>query len=343
MNKLHTPSVTAPSAPLAVNYMPLAGLDELLRTSRNLLGVVHYGSGTSYAGSAEIPLMLINLPALTDEQGAEVWTSPTPVICGREQGITYSRNEMVLFGAIEINRSDQIWLDRDTHQAMSRMLSFIRNQGYPHLLRVWNYFPGINARENEIERYQLFCLGRHHAFFEHGNLTNQDLPAASALGTPSGSFWIYFLASKTRGIQRENPRQMSAYCYPEQYSPRSPTFARATLARWAGEHHLYISGTASIVGHLSLHPGDVRRQADEILTNIQTLIQHTAFEEGVNMSVDHMALLKVYLRHAQHFPLVNDMLKTTLGKDIPILYLQADICRNDLLLEIEGLCIARSN
>jgi chorismate lyase/3-hydroxybenzoate synthase len=329
----------APSAPLSVAYVPQATLSDYLGACGHPLGVIAFGNADVDTDCA-CPRISLNLPVLGEAYWAEVWTSPTPVRTGREQGIRYAANDKVLFGAIEIAESDQIWLDRDTYRAVCRMLSFIKNQGYPHLLRIWNYLPDINARDNEIERYHLFCLGRHQAFFEHGCAASHDFPAASALGSAGGSLWIYFLASRESAVQQENPRQVSAYHYPRQHGPRSPSFARATLARWESEIHLYISGTASIVGHLSLHAGDVREQLGETLANIRALIAHTAREENVALADTHLALLKVYARRSKDFETVREMVEESVARDVPVLYLQADICRRELLLEIEGVCIA---
>lgn len=340
MKRSRAQALHASKAPLSAAYAPASQPLDFLNSSHSVLGMVAYANPPAIPRDVEFPLAVVNMPVLGGEPLVEVWTSPVPTFCGRERGIAYSRNHLVLFGAVEIKQSDQIWLDRDTHQAISRMLGFIKNQGYPHLLRIWNYFPGINVKDNEIDRYQLFCLGRHQAFFEHGSLFSHELPAASALGTAAGSLWIYFLASKDPAIQRENPRQISAYRYPRQYGPHSPSFARATLARWETESHLYISGTASIVGHLSVHPGDVQQQMTETLANIRALIEYTAREEAIDMSPGNITLLKVYIRQAQHFPLIREMLEKALGADRPVLYLQADICRRDLLLEIEGVCVA---
>ena len=65
-----------------------------------------------------------------------------------------------------------------------------------------------------------------------------------------------------RRVPVENPRQVSAYRYPPTYGPRVADL----LARGAGRTSaaatiaLFISGTASIVGHETVHQGDVRAQ-----------------------------------------------------------------------------------
>src|SRR4029077_5387998 len=136
-------------------------------------------------------------------------------------------------------------------------------RGYGHLLRVWNYFPHINDDADGVERYVRFNAGRHDAFAAKGRATATDAPAACALGSRGTDLVIYFLAAKRAGQQIENPRQVSAFRYPPQYGPRSPPFAGAMLARPTGKPLLFVSGTASIVGHETLHHGDAAAQAAE--------------------------------------------------------------------------------
>jgi len=52
-----------------------------------------------------------------------------------------------------------------------------------------------------------------------------------------------------------------------------------------------------------------------------------------------LALLKVYMRNASDYTLVHNML-SDIAPDVPTMYLRADICRVDLLLEIEGLYLS---
>jgi chorismate lyase/3-hydroxybenzoate synthase len=134
---------------------------------------------------------------------------------------------------------------------------------------------------------------------------------------------------------------MSAYCYPPQYGPKSPSFARATLVRGANRDCLYISGTASITGHESRHPDDPAAQLEETLVNIKALIDSAATEEGIGFegfaSLTH---LKVYIRHPRDFPLIRARLEALLPKNTQCLYLEAEVCRPELLLEIEAVASA---
>ena len=135
----------------------------------------------------------------------------------------------------------------------------------------------------------------------------------------------------------ENPRQISAYNYPLEYGPSSPTFSRAALVRLPEQEFLFISGTASILGHRTVHPGDASSQTRESLANVAAVVaEANKLSRSGDYRLDELAY-RVYLRHADHFVSVREALALTLGDRASITYVQADICRADLLVEIEGI------
>jgi chorismate lyase/3-hydroxybenzoate synthase len=282
----------------------------------------------------ELPIIRVSVPQFNEDPLLEVWCASQPITRGEKNGIRYAASDDALVGYAE---SEAVLLESPTYHAMSSVLGLLRDRGYPHLLRIWNFFPGINEDDMQLERYKRFCVGRHQAFSEEGHEFTRDLPAASAVGSKAGNLMIYFLAAKSRGSPQENPRQVAAYRYPPQYAPKSPAFARGMLATLGAETQLYISGTASIVGHESTHLNDIAGQLEETLANIDALIAATAERHDLTMDRSCMTLMKVYLRRAQDYRLARQRLQQVMGADFPILYLQADICRSDLLLEIEGI------
>ena len=99
---------------------------------------------------------------------------------------------------------------------------------------------------------------------------------------------------------------------------------------------LFISGTASIVGHQSIHVGDTAAQTRETLTNIEALLEEANRVTGSNnFKLDTLAC-KVYVRHPCDLPVIQSELRTALGPEARAVYLQADICRGDLSVEIEA-------
>jgi chorismate lyase/3-hydroxybenzoate synthase len=142
----------------------------------------------------------------------------------------------------------------------------------------------------------------------------------------------------------ENPRQVSPYRYPETYGPRSPTFSRAALADIGdGNVALFISGTASIVGHETVHHGDVREQTRETLRNLQAVIDAANSRGTARFALAELDCV-IYVRHPADTEAVREVLEGALGADAPMarhaVYLEADICRSDLLVEIEAHTVA---
>jgi chorismate lyase/3-hydroxybenzoate synthase len=154
----------------------------------------------------------------------------------------------------------------------------------------------------------------------------------------SGPLKIHFLAARQPGTHVENPRQVSAYEYPLNYGPCSPSFARATLWPSISGSHLLIAGTASVVGHLSEHIGEPHKQTLEIIHNLNALITHTDQLHGITREQCYgKALFKIYIRHPEHFAAIRGILKEQLPSHAQVLYLQGEMCRSELLLEIEGI------
>ncbi len=303
----------------------------------HVLGVVAFGNGARHR-SLPLPALWVDIPVLGEYDGCyEVWSSAGEVIpCGAGD-IAGAADGNVLFGALQLEQSAGTSLEALAARAYTAIFDFTMREGYSHLWRVWQYFPRINDPEQGLERYRSFNVGRHEAFVSSGrNIGKKDVPAASALGSNSGPLVLYFLAGKQPGEAFENPRQVSAYHYPEQFGPRSPTFARAMRVTCDQQHCFIISGTASVVGYETLHPGDTQAQTRETLRNIRALL-----EQAPGASEGRM-LLKAYLRHGADLPQVRALVEQEFGAKCKTVYLQSDVCRSNLLVEIEGACFYNS-
>jgi enamine deaminase RidA (YjgF/YER057c/UK114 family) len=108
------------------------------------------------------------------------------------------------------------------------------------------------------------------------------------------------------------------------------------LAHPPGQEILFLSGTASIVGHHTVHAGDVAAQCMESLANLAAVVE--AANRSARSGPFSLAELdyRVYVRHAHDFPQVRQTMRSQVPGDARIVFLQADICRPDLLLEIEA-------
>ncbi len=242
---------------------------------------------------------------------------------GPHPRIEVLETEDLLFGAVVAEEREP--LEEISRATYARLIQQVRDAGYPYFVRMWNFVGSINEVEAR-ERYQLFCAGRHDAFIDAGYHHDVDLPSASAVGMPGRGLITYFLAARDAGVQVENPRQVAAYNYPPQYGPKSPSFSRATVWR----DTVFVSGTSSVVGHATVHIGDVEAQLDETVRNIEAVLARTG------RTLSSVVAAKTYVRRAGDY----DLIARCLANVFPVnLYLEADICRKDLLLEIE--CVAR--
>lgn len=287
--------------------------------------------------SASLPILFAPLESLNSRTAeAEIWMTENEVTSGSWKNLIYRHDDDVLFGIFKQNDVDpKQSLEEATYSAYLQILGLLSALGYQQLYRCWNYISQINEITEGLERYRKFNKGRHRAFAER-LARNAQLPAACALGSEGEGLHIAFLAGKAEFIAIENPRQIRAWNYPEQYGPKSPAFSRAILLSHVARKILSVSGTASIVGHQSYHEGDVQAQTLETITNIEAIVLEANKLLGHSAFDLRQGNYRVYIRHPEHAPVIERLLSQALGPEVNISLLRADICRADLLLEIEA-------
>uniref|UniRef100_UPI0025EB74A4 chorismate transformation enzyme, FkbO/Hyg5 family n=1 Tax=Thiocapsa sp. TaxID=2024551 RepID=UPI0025EB74A4 len=207
----------------------------------------------------------IGTPPIAGSPDREVWRLPDIGAAGWSGDVGYVCGGDFTFAHLLAEEPAGTDLTAVAHRAYLQLLAFLSDAGFPHPLRIWNYMSRINDEELGLERYQAFCRGRAAAFAEAA-IPERCFPAATAIGCEATGLSIHLLAGRGPGVPIGNPRQISAYRYPLPYGPRPPSFARALCYRGPrGTLELAISGTASIVGHVTMHPGDPRRQTRETI------------------------------------------------------------------------------
>lgn len=288
----------------------------------DVLGCIGFG-GAADPRVITIPLRHLGGP------GYEVWRGRAPVQRGRDAGFTWATDAESLFAATEFD-ADSGDFAPAAEAAYRRIVAFTAARGFPHLLRCWNYFDDIHRGAGDDERYRRFCVGRHAALSAPG--FERRLPAATVIGTPPGSRGqVILIAGREPGAQVENPRQTPAFEYPREYSPRAPSFSRAMLHRGGDRMQLFVSGTASVVGHATRHPGDALAQLGEIRANLDALL--AAAQPARSWRA---VALKLFVRDAASLPAVRREFERLFGTAEPAMVLQGDICRSDLEVEVEG-------
>jgi chorismate lyase/3-hydroxybenzoate synthase len=336
--------VRAPAG-LRLDYLPRA--DYQAAGWADVLGVATFsGAPLADPDPADAPVAQVRTAVLCGNADVcEVWRCGEPLDSGQHGRVRFRRSEALLFGSIAVDEEalagePQSTLHTATTLAYDELFATLEAFGYPHLVRVWNYLPDINRDVDGTERYVQFNAARRQALRSRGRDLTGNVPAASALGAASGSpLVVYFLASKAAPAFVENPRQVSAYHYPRQYGTDSPVFSRAALVRHRGSLALFISGTASIVGHRSTHVDDIAAQTGETLLNIEALLmQVNAAAGGAHFDLGSLTG-KVYVRRPADLPIIQAQLAPALAAGARFIYLQADICRQDLAVEIEAAAI----
>ncbi len=311
----------AAMVPIRPQFVPATAL-----SADDALAVISFGVPICEA-SATIPIRQLGPSPV-----AEIWRSSLPVTRGQCGGISFGSNGTVFLGTISGTGAQT---DATTENLYRQIVETARRSGYPHLLRVWNHVGGINENERDLERYKRFSAGRHEAL-THLGYAREQFPAACAVGMNAPGVVVYFIASRVPGTQVENPRQVAAYDYPPVYGPRSPSFSRATIVRWDGEPMIFVSGTSSVVGHSTFHQGDVESQLDETLRNVEQIVCESAARAGRRATLDDLTIVKTYLRRAEDYEAVAARVTAALPR-AQHLFLESDICRPDLLIEIEGV------
>ena len=316
---------------LRVDYVD-AALDDLL-SDPGVLAVIGFGKRAPETHD-DPRYFNAGLEVLAASASFEVWRSGATVERGRDGDIRWSCDGELRFGTLSVSEDACGGPAGAAETAYRCMLDFVEASPQPELLRIWNLIDAINEGEGDDERYRQFCLGRARGM--QGRLDTY--PAATAVGLNDGRrrLRIYWLSARRAGSHIENPRQMAAWCYPREYGPQPPSFSRATLAA-SPDVPMLLSGTASVVGHATLHADDVAAQTRETLTNLSSLMQTAnVLRPGLSAVLGARSLLKVYVRDPAEAATIAAVLDGQPAATASRLLVQADICRADLRMEIDG-------
>ena len=291
-----------------------------------VLALFSFGTGTL---TSDDPRHLqVALESFDAPSALELWQVDAPVSCGRDGALRWSAGGGWLLASIELDEREHDGPQGAANAAYAALREFVGARAEQHVQRIWNYLGAINRGTGDSERYKHFCAGRAQgmgAFFAEG------FPAATAIGHhgPEHRLQVYLLACDQPGRRVENPRQVSAWRYPRQYGHTPPSFARAMTL--PAQDALAISGTAAVVGHASAHQDDLDAQLDETLLNLEALL----VSAGMATGFDTQSPLKTYVRNSGDAARVRAFLKRRLP-GVPVLLLHGDICRSELLVEIDG-------
>jgi enamine deaminase RidA (YjgF/YER057c/UK114 family) len=216
-----------------------------------------------------------------------------------------------------------------------------------NIVRQWNYIERITDITPDGQNYQLFNDSRSR-FYNSCEWSN-GYPAATGIGTQYGGVVVVFDVMRNSNESShaiDNPLQISAHAYSQQVlinpdkaqHKTTPKFERARHVICAdGSQMLYISGTAAIRGEESCQAG-IEEQTALTMENIAKLAEKETLEMyGVKNAAElEYKMLRIYLKHNINLELVKNWFKLHYPTT-PKTFLLADICREELLIEIEGI------
>ena len=226
------------------------------------------------------------------------------------------------------------------------------------VFRTWIYQGGIVADEDASQRYKELNRARTDEYQGIQFLCDRlpkghppgVYPASTGIGTEGLGLEVSAIALTTDrpevlAVPLENPRQTPAYDYTAKYSLKSPKFSRAMAVTCGDYARIFISGTASITAAETRHIGDAAGQASETLDNIAALISEENLSRhglpGLGTTLAGMGLARVYIKRKEDYARVRAICEERLG-ELPTIYAIADVCRPDLLVEIEGIALSRN-
>jgi enamine deaminase RidA (YjgF/YER057c/UK114 family) len=219
-----------------------------------------------------------------------------------------------------------------------------------NLVRQWNYIGNILAVRNGVQNYQVFNEVRNYYYSKYRKIVGY--PAATGVGMKHGGVILDFCAvqpgKSLQIIPVDNPNQVNAYNYGQQVLvgkakeddsvKHAPQFERALLMADRNEVILHISGTASIIGQKTMGKGDVGEQTIVTLENIKKLTDTERLNQLIPGAFPYhgrYSLFRVYIKRQEDIGIVRKICSEHFPS-LPATYVEADICRDDLLMEIEA-------
>jgi chorismate lyase/3-hydroxybenzoate synthase len=258
------------------------------------------------------------------------------------RGTTWSHLSISVAGVRALPEARFESLVADAYGALARALAGERR----HPVRFWNFIPGIHdPMASAPERYMVFNAGRFRAFEAwfgaRDDAFARVVPTASSVGAGGDVLVMHCLASDAPGVHVENPRQRPSYTYSARYGPRPPSFARATIVERAGGRWVLAGGTASILGEDTFHD-DIERQTAETLANLSALVEAACAASRASRTAprDWLGLfrsLRVHVVRAGDADAVLQAVRARFPELETLELYQTDLCRRDLLVEIEGV------
>lgn len=248
-------------------------------------------------------------------------------------------------GIVPVNLGMSIY--DQSHEVFNAILAILKIEGFAvnDIVRQWNFIERITEFSSDGQHYQLFNDAR--SEFYAGVDWSGGYPAATGIGTTNGGVMVEIDAGQIKVgkvVSLDNELQIAAHEYSQQVLLGStqlttPKFERGKAVDYGGgEVQIYISGTAAIRGEDSLADVDIIGQTISTLENIEYLVGvENLKKHGISVgNSPKFQLFRVYLKLRSDFLKAKEVIAKRYP-NTPTMYVITDVCRDELLIEIEGV------
>lgn len=198
-----------------------------------------------------------------------------------------------------------------------------------NLIRTWFFVQNVDLN------YGGLVKARREIFTEHGLTADTHYVSSTGIEGAHRDVAARVLMD-AYAVSKVRNEQISFLTALDNLSPThiyGVTFERGTAVSYRDRKHAFISGTASIDRDGKIvHPGDVSRQLDRTLENMQALL------EDAGGGLRDVASFLVYLRDPSDHETTWKRMRALFG-ETPLEVLVAPVCRPGWLIEIEGRAI----
>jgi hypothetical protein len=304
--------------------------------------------------SDEILLSVLAQPPLTGKLIVEACYYDTQfwetifISKGENGAVLFRQNEsQILIGNVQSYESESCRLNSE--KAFSRLTEIFDSLDFEinSIVRQWNYIENILGFDGNEQRYQAFNNVR--SVIYDDSFKTKGYPAATGIGMNQGGTIIEFIAIRSDRLVTsaiDNPEQVSAHLYSKKVLigdecelKTTPKFERARFIKLFGKKIIFISGTASIRGEQTVGIDNPSEQTEVTINNIRQLYSKEILNKiSIEKMVPKYGHARIYVKDRKDFAAIKKTFRTHFG-NLPVVYIVADICRPDLLVEIEGKVI----
>ena len=214
--------------------------------------------------------------------------------------------------------------------------AFLRARGLSladNVIRTWLFVQDIDAN------YQGLVIARREFFAERGLTPDTHFIASSGIEGRHADVAakVSMDAYAISGVRSEQIEFLAALDHLSPTHFYGVTFERGTSVAYRDRKHVIISGTASIDhrGNI-LYPGDVSRQLDRTIENIEALLKQAG------AALEDMCAFIAYVRDPSDQAIARQQMRDRFG-DVPLEVFVAPVCRPGWLIEVEGNAIVAAS